>query len=234
MLTIKQIEELIKINKNTKSIKYVDKHKNPIEPTQNAIVEDIEHIERFNGGPFGGYSEHDYIITIKTKNSLENKSVLKHLLNQINSKLTKVSKVLLVVYICSLFIPIPNKNTANTNLMSTLLSFYLLIVTSISMFLLLYLIVAYLYFTSEQSSKQHVKTILTVIITPIISYVIYVMFNVTTLFQLLSTLPLLALFIIQAINFALFGADIFIISIDKSVSRFNFDFTKIKRIFFKK
>ena len=165
---------------------------------------------------------------------MKNQSFIKYILNKINLKFTKVSKILLAVYICSLFIPIPNEITANTNLMSTLLSFYLLIVTSISMFILLYLIGAYLYFTSEQSLKQHGKTILTVIITPIISYVIYVMFNVTTLFQILSTLPILALFIIQAINFALFGADNFIISIDKSVSRFNFDFAKIKRIFLKK
>lgn len=72
MITIKQLEEIIKINRDTKSIKYVDEYKNPIEPTQNSIVEDIEHIERFNGGPFGGYSEHDYIITIKNESDLRN------------------------------------------------------------------------------------------------------------------------------------------------------------------
>ena len=97
-----------------------------------------------------------------------------------------------------------------------------------------FLIGAYIYFTSEQSSKKkQVKFILTVLITPIISYVIYVMFNITTPFQLISFLPLLALIIIQAINFALFGADNFIIFIDKSFPRFTFDFTKIKKIFFK-
>lgn len=72
MLTLKQIEELIKLNRDNKSIKYVDEHKNPIEPTQNSIVEDIEHSERFNGGPFGGYSEHDFIITIKSESNLKN------------------------------------------------------------------------------------------------------------------------------------------------------------------
>lgn len=72
MLTIKQIEEIIKINRDTKSIKYIDENKNPIEPNQDSIVEDIEHVERFNGGPFGGYSEHDYIITIKNESNLKN------------------------------------------------------------------------------------------------------------------------------------------------------------------
>ena len=165
---------------------------------------------------------------------MENQSFLKHLLNQINSKFTIISKILLVVYVFSLFIPIPPSDTANTDILTTLLAFYIFTVVTISMFLLLYLIGAYIYFTSEQSSKKQVKTILYIIITPIISYVIYVMFNITTPFQLLSFLPLLALIIIQAINFALFGADNFIIFIDKSFPRFNFNFTKIKKIFIKK
>lgn len=52
MLTVKQIEEIIKLNRDTKSIKYVDKNKNPIEPTENSIVEDIEYTEYFNGKTF--------------------------------------------------------------------------------------------------------------------------------------------------------------------------------------
>lgn len=39
MLTLKQIEEIIKLNRDTKSIKYVDENKNPIEPTEKSIVE---------------------------------------------------------------------------------------------------------------------------------------------------------------------------------------------------
>ena len=72
MLTLKQIEEIIKLNRDTKSIKYVDENKNPIEPTENSIVENIEYTEYFNGGPFGGYSEHNYIITIKSESNLKN------------------------------------------------------------------------------------------------------------------------------------------------------------------
>lgn len=166
---------------------------------------------------------------------MKNQSFIKYILNKINSKCTLVSKILLIVYVCSLFIPIPPSDTANTDILTTLLAFYLFIIVTISLFLLLFLIGAYIYFTSEQSSKEkQVKFILSVLITPIISYVIYVMFNITTPFQLLSFLPLLALIIIQAINFALFGADNFIIFIDKSFPRFNFDFNKIRRIFFKK
>ena len=232
MLTIKQIEELIKINKNTKSIKYVDKHKNPIEPTQNSIVEDIEHIERFNGGPFGGYSEHDYIITIKNENSLKNQPFIKHLLNKFDSKFTITSKILLLLYICSLFIPFPHENT---DIISTLLYLYLSFAALIGVYLLLFLIALYLYFIPEQSSKiKQIKTILAVLITPIISYIIYSMFNIITPAQLLSTLPLLSIIVHCTINFTLFGSDNFINFTNKSSSKYNLDFTKIKRIFFKK
>lgn len=229
MLTLKQIEELIKINRDTKSIKYVDEHKNPIEPNQNSIVEDIEHIERFNGGPFGGYSEHDYIITIKNEKSLENQSFIKHLLNKFDSKFTIVSKVLLLLYICSLFIPFPHENTG---IISTLLYLYLSFAALIGVYLLLFLIALYLYFIPQQSSK--IKTILTVLITPIISYVICSMFNIITPAQLLSTLPLLSIFVYCTINFTLFGSDNFINFTNKSSSKYNFDFTKIKKIFFKR
>ena len=232
MLTVKQIEEIIKINRDTKSIKYVDKHKNPIEPTQNSIVIDIEHTEYFNGGPFGGYSEHNYIITIKNENSLENQSFIKYLLNKINSKFTFVSKILLLLYICSLFIPFPHENTDTT---STLLYLYLSFAALIGVYLLLFLIALYLYFIPEQSSKiKQIKTILAVLITPIISYLICSTFNIITPAQLLSTLPLLSIVVYCTINFTLFGSDNFINFNNKSSLKCNFDFTKIKRIFFKK
>ena len=232
MLTLKQIEELIKLNRDNKSIKYVDEHKNPIEPNKNSIVEDIEHIERFNGGPFGGYSEHDFIITIKNENSLKNQPFIKHLLNKFDSKFTIASKILLLLYICSLFIPFPHENTG---IIATLLYLYLSFATLIGVYLLLFLIALYLYFILEQSSKiKQFKTILTILIIPIISYIISSMFNIITPAQLLSTLPLLSIVVYCTINFTLFGSDNFINFTNKLSSNYNFDFTKIKRIFFKK
>lgn len=232
MLTLKQIEEIIKLNRDTKSIKYVDENKNPIEPTEKSIVEDIEYTEYFNGGPFGGYSEHNYIITIKNEDSLENQSFIKYLLNKFDSKFTIASKILLLLYICSLFIPFPHENT---DIISTLLYLYLSFAALIGVYLLLFLIALYLYFIPEQSSKiKQIKTILTVLITPIISYIICSMFNIITPAQLLSTLPLLSIIVYCTINFTLFGSDNFINFNNKSSSKYNFDFTKIKRIFFKK
>ena len=232
MLTLKQIEDIIKLNRDTKSIKYVDENKNPIEPTQNSIVENIEHIERFNGGPFGGYSEHNYIITIKNEDSLENQSFIKYLLNKFDSKFTIASKILLLLYICSLFIPFPHENTG---IISTLLYLYLSFATLIGVYLLLFLIALYLYFIPEQSSKiKQIKTISAVLIISIISYIICSMFNIITPAQLLSTLPLLSIVVYCTINFILFGSDNFINFTNKSSSKYNFDFTKIKRFFLKK
>lgn len=232
MLTVKQIEEIIKINRDTKSIKYVDEHKNPIEPTEKSIVEDIEYTEYFNGGPFGGYSEHNYIITIKNEDSLENQSFIKYLLNKFDSKFTIASKILLLLYICSLFIPFPHENT---DIISTLLYLYLSFAALIGVYLLLFLIALYLYFIPEKSSKiKQIKTISAVLVTPIISYIICSMFNIITPAQLLSTLPLLSIVVYCTINFILFGSDNFINFTNKSSSKYNFDFKKIKRIFFKK
>lgn len=160
---------------------------------------------------------------------MTNQSYIKYLLNKINSKLTIVSKILLVVYICSLFIPIPNGNTSDTNFMNTLLYVYLSIVTAFGAQFLLFILASYLCFISEYSSeKKQIKTFLTIIITPIISYVICLIFNIITPFQLLSLLPLLALIIIYSLDFIIFGEST---SLFKS---FNFNFNKIKRIFFKK
>lgn len=232
MLTVKQIEEIIKINRDTKSIKYVDENKNPIEPTEKSIVEDIEYTEYFNGGPFGGYSEHNYIITIKNEDSLENQSFIKYLLNKFDSKFTIASKILLLLYICSLFIPFPHENT---DIISTLLYLYLSFAALIGVYLLLFLIALYLYFIPEKSSKiKQIKTISAVLVTPIISYIICSMFNIITPAQLLSTLPLLSIVVYCTINFILFGSDNFINFTNKSSSKYNFYFKKIKRIFLKK
>lgn len=221
MLTVKQIEEIIKINRDTKSIKYVDENKNPIEPTEKSIVEDIEYTEYFNGGPFGGYSEHNYIITIKNEDSLENQSFIKYLLNKFDSKFTIISKFLLLVFTLSLFTPIPNGTTTDANIMTKLLTTYLGLVSAYGFYTLMLLIACYIDFISDKPSENfHLKMLFaSIIVAPLISYIIYFTFNIITVIQLLSLVPVLFFTIFYAIE------------LGKS---FTFDFTKIKRIFFKK
>lgn len=221
MLTLKQIEEIIKLNRDTKSIKYVDENKNPIEPTEKSIVEDIEYTEYFNGGPFGGYSEHNYIITIKNENNLENQSFIKHLLNKFDSKFTIISKFLLLVFTLSLFTPIPNGTTTDANIMTKLLTTYLGLVSAYGFYTLMLLIACYIDFISDKPSENfHLKMLFaSIIVAPLISYIIYFTVNIITVIQLLSLVPVLFFTIFYAIE------------LGKS---FTFDFTKIKRIFFKK
>lgn len=154
---------------------------------------------------------------------MQKQSFIKHLFDKINSKLTIVSKVLLLVFTCSLFIPIPTGTTIDANTITKLLTLYLSLVTTYGLGLVLFLAATYLDFISNTpSGNNKFKLLVTIIIiAPIISYTIYLIFNIITPFQLASMLPAVALFIM------------YIIELECS-SRFTFDFTKIKKIFFKK
>lgn len=148
---------------------------------------------------------------------------IKHLFDKINSKLTIISKVLLLVFTCSLFIPIPTGTTIDANTITKLLTLYLSLVTTYGVGLVLFLAATYLDFISNTPSEnnkfKHLITI--IIIAPIISYLIYLIFNIITPLQLASMIPPVALFIM------------YIIELELS-SHVTFDFTKIKKIFFKK
>lgn len=154
---------------------------------------------------------------------MQKQSFIKYLLNKINSKLTIISKILLLVFSCSLFIPIPTGTTIDANIMTKLLTCYLSLVTTYGAGLVLFLAATYLDFILDTSSgnNKFKRLVTIIIIAPIISYTIYLIFNIVTPFQLASMLPAVALFIM------------YIIELECS-SRFTFDFTKIKKIFFKK
>lgn len=154
---------------------------------------------------------------------MENQSFLKHLLNQINSKLTIVSKILLLIFSCSLFIPIPTITTTYSDITLKLLTLYLSLVSTYGIALVLFLAASYFDFISDEPSESNkFKRLLTsIIIAPIISYVIYLIFNIVTPLQLASILPTVVLFVM------------YMLELDFS-SHFNFDFTKIKKIFLKK
>ncbi len=151
---------------------------------------------------------------------MENQSFLKHLLNKINSKLTIVSKILLLIFSCSLFIPIPTITTNYSDITLKLLTLYLSLVTTYGIALVLFLAASYFDFISDEPSESNkFKRLLTsIIIAPIISYVIYLIFNIVTPLQLASILPTVVLFVM------------YMLELDFS-SHFNFDFTKIKKIF---
>lgn len=154
---------------------------------------------------------------------MENQSFIKYILNKINSKLTIVSKILLLIFSCSLFIPIPNITTTYSDITLKLLTLYLSLVTTYGIALVLFLAASYFDFISDEPSESNkFKRLLTsIIIAPIISYVIYLIFNIVTPLQLASILPTVVLFVM------------YMLELDFS-SHFSFDFTKIKKIFLKK
>ena len=154
---------------------------------------------------------------------MENQSFIKYILNKINSKLTIVSKILLLIFSCSLFIPIPTITTTYSDIKLKLLTLYLSLVTTYGIALVLFLAASYFDFIlDEPSESNNFKRLLTsIIIAPIISYVIYLTFNIVTPSQLSSILPTVVLFVM------------YMLELDFS-SHFNLNFTKIKRIFLKK
>lgn len=154
---------------------------------------------------------------------MENQSFIKYILNKINSKLTIVSKILLLIFSCSLFIPIPTITTTYSDITLKLLTLYLSLVTTYGIALVLFLAASYFDFISDEPSESNkFKRLLTsIIIAPIISYVIYLIFNIVTPLQLASILPTVVLFVM------------YMLELDFS-SHFSFDFTKIKKIFLKK
>ncbi len=152
---------------------------------------------------------------------MENQSFVKYFLNKINSKFTIVSKILLLIFTSSLIIPIPNGTTADADVMTKLLTTYLGLVSAYGFYTLMLLIACYIDFISDKPSENfHLKMLFaSIIIAPLISFIIYFIFNITTVIQLLSLVPLLFFTILYAIDL---------------VTDFTFDFTKIKKIFFKK
>ena len=154
---------------------------------------------------------------------MQNQLFIKYLFDKINSKLTIVSKILLLIFTCSLLIPIPTGTTIDANTKTKLLTLYLSLVTAYGAGLVLFLVGIYFDFILDTpSGNNKFKRLITIIIiAPIISYLIYLIFNIITPLQLASMLPPVALFIM------------YIVELECS-SHFTFDFTKIKKIFFKK
>lgn len=162
---------------------------------------------------------------------MENQSFVKYLLNKINSKFTIVSKILLLIFLFSLIIPIPNGTTVDADFMTKLLVMYLSLVSTISIILVLLLVGTYFDFISDEPSESNKfqNLVIAIIVAPIISYAIYLIFNIITPLQLASLLPALALFIMYVLELELFGTEH-----SKIYKILNFTFKKIKKIFFKK
>lgn len=152
---------------------------------------------------------------------MENQSFIKYLFYKINSNLTFISKILLLLFSCSLFIPIPTGNINDLSIIQKLLTLYLGLASTFGLYATILLLACYIDFISDKPKENfHFKILFaSIIIAPLISYMIYLIFNITTVIQILSLAPIIFLSILYAIDLG---------------TGFTFDFTKIKKIFFKK
>ena len=152
---------------------------------------------------------------------MNSNSFILYLWTEANSKLTLISKIILGVFIISLFIPASSDTIASSNIITILVSLYIALIMALGMFGAVFLAYKYLDFKSGIDSKQNyiLYLYLFLVLAPIVSLLIYYAFHIIT-----------------AIQVALFAPTIMailIIIVDK-LANITVNIDKIKKIFIKK
>ena len=152
---------------------------------------------------------------------MNSNSFILYLWTEANSKLTLISKIILGVFIISLFIPAPSDTIASSTSITILLSLYIALIMAFAMFGAVFLAYKYIDFKSDVDSDQNyiLYLYLFLVLTPIVSLLIYYGFHIIT-----------------AIQVALFAPTIMailIIIVDK-LANITVNIDKIKKIFIKK
>lgn len=140
-----------------------------------------------------------------------------YLLNEANSKLTLISKILLGVFVISLFIPAPTDTIASSNLITIIISLYIALIMALAMFGAVFLAYKYLDFKSNCDSILYLYLFL--VLAPIVSLLIYYGFHIMTALQVALFAPTIMA--------------IFIILVDQ-LADITVNIDKIKKIFIKK
>ena len=148
---------------------------------------------------------------------MKKNSFMLYLLNEANSKLTLISKILLGVFVISLFIPAPTDTIASSNLITIIISLYIALIMALAMFGAVFLAYKYLDFKSNCDSILYLYLFL--VLAPIVSLLIYYGFHIMTALQVALFAPtIMAIFIILVDQLADITVNIY----------------KIKKIFIKK
>lgn len=140
-----------------------------------------------------------------------------YLLNEANSKLTLISKILLGVFVISLFIPAPTDTIASSNLITIIISLYIALIMALAMFGAVFLAYKYLDFKSNYDSILYLYLFL--VLAPIVSLLIYYGFHIMTALQVALFAPTIMA--------------ILIILVEK-LADITVNIDKIKKIFIKK
>lgn len=152
---------------------------------------------------------------------MSKKSFLKYILQKINENFTIVTKILLIIFALSNFIPLPTGKVDELETFQTFLSLYLAIIVFFTIFTAIVLMLLFVDFDMNESNNDNslFKAYLFVIIAPITSISIYLIFGILTPLQIGICIPTLIFIIIYMISL---------------MSKINIDTTKFERIFLKK
>lgn len=144
-----------------------------------------------------------------------------HLYHEIKNKCTIFTKILLIIFILSTFIPFPLSQTDQINTIQTLVYVYVSMITTLGIYVALFLFGYYIDFISEKNSNNNImKKIYTfMIIVPIIDLSIFLTFNMLTPFQIITCIPTMF-------------STIFIFL--EKIPKQKLNVTKFEKIFFKK
>lgn len=152
---------------------------------------------------------------------MKSNSFIIYLWNEANSKLTLISKILLGVFVISLFIPAPTEIIASSKVITILVSLYIALIMAIAMFGAVFLAYKYIDFKSDIDSKQNyiLYLYLFLVLAPIVSLLIYYAFHIITALQIAIFAPTMMAMIM--------------ILVDK-LANITINIDKIKKIFIKK
>ena len=147
-------------------------------------------------------------------------SFIKYVINKINEKCTLVTKILLTIIILSSFIPIPGVNREYATSNENFIAMYGSLITVLMIVVIFGLLAEYLDFSMENNNDDFLyKMYVFMVISPIISITIFVLFDILTPFQVAICFPTIFGIVIQGLEI---------------VSKIKIDTSKIEKIFIKK
>lgn len=147
-------------------------------------------------------------------------SFFKYLIQKMNKKLTIFSKILLVIIVLSSFIPIPKAEIAYSNLTGNVIGIYGSVISVLMIFIFFGLLAEYLDFSMENNDDNFLYNMYVfMVISPIISIAIFVLFGILTPFQVAICFPTIFGIVIQGLEL---------------VSKIKIDTSKLENIFIKK
>ena len=148
-------------------------------------------------------------------------SFFKYIIQKINENCTIVTKILLIIFTLSNFIPFPTGQIDELDTFQTFLSLYLAIIIFFAMFAAFVVLMLYIDFSTNKSNDDNplFKLYVIMVLTPIASISTYALFGILTPFQVSICVPTIVSIVIYILEL---------------MSKINIDTTNIKKIFFKK